>query len=245
MKPGREKHYWLYGVHACVSALQNPARQVSRIVTTRNAAERITAFITGKHPKPEIMEPRDMDKLLPADATHQGVAIQVAPLPSPVLEDVLAEVKNNPRPFVLLDQVTDPHNVGAILRSAAAFDAAAVVVTRHHAPEETAAMAKAASGAMDLVPLVAVGNLAQAMEIFKKAGYWCIGLDGDAKQTIKEAKLDQKTALVLGAEGKGLRRLTGEQCDLLVRLPISDKMESLNVSNAAAVALYELRSGRS
>ncbi len=140
----------------------------------------------------------------------------------------------------MLDQVTDPHNVGAILRSAAAFDAVAVVVTDKHAPQESGVMAKAASGAMETVPLVTVGNLSQAIEKLKKAGYWTAGFSSHAKQTLAEAKLDGKTALVLGAEGDGMRRLTSERCDFLVKLPMSDKMESLNVSNAAAVALYEL-----
>ncbi len=144
------------------------------------------------------------------------------------------------RPVLLLDQVTDPHNVGAILRSAAAFDVGAVIVTDRNAPQESGVMAKAASGALEVVPLIAVTNLVQAIETLKKSGYWIAGLDGAARKAIHEAKLDNKTALVLGAEGAGLRRLTTEHCDFLVKLPISDKMESLNVSNAAAVAMYEL-----
>ena len=140
----------------------------------------------------------------------------------------------------MLDQITDPHNVGAILRSAAAFDVGAVIATDRNAPTESGVMAKAASGALEVVPLITVTNLVQAIEKIKKAGYWIAGMDGNAKQTIAEAKLDRKTALVLGAEGSGLRRLTAEHCDYLVKLPMSGRIESLNVSNAAAVALYEL-----
>lgn len=229
--------YWLYGIHSCQAALANPDRRVQRIVTTRNAVEKLAGGLdAARHPKPETMDPAALERLLPPGAVHQGVAVCVEPLPELALEDVL----ETGRPLVILDQVTDPHNVGAILRSAAAFGAGAVVVTAHHAPGETAILAKSASGALDLVPLVVAGNLAQAMEKLKKAGYWCIGLDGEAKQTIAEAKLGPQSALILGAEGKGLRRLTAENCDLLVRLPISARMESLNVSNAAAIALYEI-----
>ena len=163
------------------------------------------------------------------------------PLADLALEDVLDEVAEQTNAVVLiLDQVTDPQNVGAIMRSAAAFNVAAVVVQDRHSPPETTAMAKAASGAIEIVPLVRVVNLARALEQLKQAGFWTAGLAGEATQTLAAANLTGKIALVLGAEGEGLRRLTREHCDILVKLPISPRMESLNVSAAAAVALYEL-----
>lgn len=225
--------YWLYGVHAAISALANPAREVRRIVLTRNASEKLA--LQARHPRPEIVEPAMVDKLLGPEAVHQGIALLVKPMESLDLEDVTGE-----RPLLLLDQITDPHNVGAILRTAAAFGAAALVVPKHGAPRESGAMAKAAAGALDIIPLVTVTNLVAAIEELKLAGYWVAGLDGEATQALHEAKLSLKTALVLGSEGKGIRRLVGEHCDLLVKLPINPQMESLNVSNAAAIALYEL-----
>jgi 23S rRNA (guanosine2251-2'-O)-methyltransferase len=226
--------YWLYGLHAAHAALANPARDVRRVLVTRNAGEKLR--LEKRHPRPEIVEPAALEKLLGSDAVHQGIALQVKPLESAEITEL-----DLARPVLLLDQVTDPHNVGAILRSAAAFGAAAVVVLKHGAPREGGVMAKAAAGALDLVPLVTATNLVAAIEDLKKAGYWVAGLDGEATQTLAEAKLSAKTALVLGSEGRGLRRLVSEHCDLLVKLPIHPQMESLNVSNAAAVALYALQ----
>lgn len=194
------------------------------------------------------MEPKAIDQLLGPEAVHQGIALEVLPLEPLEIEDVLPAARpvglpEGARPLIILDQVTDPHNVGAILRSAAAFGAAAVILTRDHAAPQSGVMARAAAGALDLVPLVYVTNLARALGEIKEAGYWVVGLDGEAKQTMAEAKLNAATALVLGAEGKGMRRLTAESCDLMVKLPIREAMESLNVSNAAAIALYELSRG--
>ncbi len=236
---GKTRAYWLYGFHAVRAALLNPNRQIRRMVAIKPAAEKLAEESKKRGISANVLSPQDIGRLVPPDAVHQGVAIEVMPLPEQSLEEYLAQTKEH-KPLILLDQVTDPHNVGAILRSAAAFDAGAVIVTRDHAPQESAILAKASSGGIEIVPLLPVTNLTQCMETLKKHGYWCIGLDGEAKQTIAEAKLSAKTALVLGAEGRGLRRLTGERCDLLVRLPISPAMESLNVSNAAAVALYAL-----
>lgn len=235
-KPHGGGSYWLYGAHACLAALNNPNRRIKRIVATRNVAEEWRGVLATRHA--EIVEPKDMERYVGRDAVHQGIALLVEPLEETALEDLL--FAEGDRPLVVLDQVTDPHNVGAILRSSAAFNARAVVLTRHHAPQESAVLAKSASGAADITPLVYVTNLVQAIEQMKKAGYWVAGLDGEAKTDIKDAKLTGKTALVLGAEGKGLRRLTAEHCDLLVKLPIHPQMESLNVSNAAAVALYAI-----
>lgn len=218
-----------------MAALANPMRKVKRVLVTAQARQDIGS-LGGV--SVAVVEAAHLQGLLPPGAVHQGIAVETAPLEQPSLDDFLAEETG--KPVILLDQVTDPHNIGAILRSAAAFDAGAVIVTDRHAPAESAVMAKAASGALEIIPYIAVTNLSQAMESLKKAGYWTYGFDAGAKQTFAESKPDRKSALVLGAEGEGMRRLTTERCDFLVRLPMSDRMESLNVSNAAAVALYEL-----
>ncbi len=237
-----ESSYWIYGNHAVEAAMANENRHISRIICTSAAKAKLdTLRDSGRHPAVEQLDPQAFAKLVPADTVNQGAAAKVDVLEQPDLHEILESAGE--APLVLLDQVTDPHNVGAILRSAAAFGAVAVVVTAHNSAHETATLAKSASGALEVVPLVTVSNLAQAMEACKKAGYWIAGFAGEATQTMQEAKLTRKTALVMGAEGKGMRRLTGENCDFLVRIPISSKMESLNVSNAAAVALYELARG--
>lgn len=238
--PGKSGTYWLYGVHAVSAALHNPRRQIRRFLVSRNQLEKLPGeLLKAAKRQPEIMDAQALSKLLPEDAVHQGIAVEVAPLQSLSIEEYLLAHPTK-KPLLLLDQVTDPHNVGAILRSAAAFDAGAVILTKDHAPPESAVIAKSASGALEIVPMIHVTNLVQCMETLKKHGYWCTGLDGEAKETIAQAKLGNDAALVLGAEGKGLRRLTLEHCDRVVKLPIHSQMESLNVSNAAAVALYEL-----
>lgn len=228
----------IYGKHAALAALENPMRKIKRVLITKNTKEELGEKRFAACKNQVLVESRKLDDMLPREAVHQGIALECEPLSQPSLQEWLKMGHN--KPVLLLDQVSDPHNIGAILRSCAAFDAGAVVTTDRNAPTESGVMAKSASGALELVPLIAVVNLVQAIEILKKSGYWIYGLDGEAKQVISEVKPDRKTALVLGAEGRGLRRLTGEHCDVLVRLPISNKMESLNVSNAAAVALYEL-----
>ena len=224
---------WLYGWHAVEAALANPERLVKRILTSPAAREKL-ALPARKLPAPEVMEPRAMDHLLGADAVHQGIAALVQPLSSYTLEDVLHRCGL----LLVLDQVSDPHNVGAILRSAAAFDAIGVIAPKDNSAPETATMAKAASGALDIVPRITVTNLASAIRELKAEGWWVIGLAGEATKLLGDIRIGEKTVLVLGAEGKGMRRLTAELCDELARLPISPRMESLNVSNAAALALY-------
>ncbi|MEY3729718.1 MAG: hypothetical protein RLZZ57_474, partial [Pseudomonadota bacterium] len=187
---------------------------------------------------PERIERQRFGTFLTEDAVHQGVALLVEPLEPVALEDAIAASDG---PVLLLDQVTDPRNVGAILRSAAAFGAACVVLQDRHAPPETGALARAASGALDIVPVVREVNLSRAIASLQKAGFWVMGLAGDASRTLAEARpRDRRVALVLGAEDTGLRRLQRETCDELVRLPITPAMESLNVAAAAAVALYEV-----
>lgn len=226
---------WLYGPHAVEAALANPARKLRRLL--------LTAEMAKAHPgrQGEVVERAELDRHLPPGAVHQGIAALVEPLPEIDLDDIARQGQmRDSAVVVLLDQVTDPHNVGAILRSAAAFGALAVIAPDRHAPDETGALAKSASGALERMPLVRVTNLVRALETLKGHGFWVAGLAGEATATLAGAKLSGRVALVLGAEGDGLRRLTREHCDLLVRLPMTGDMESLNVSNAAAVALYEL-----
>ena len=186
----------------------------------------------------QIVSKQELDSLAGAGAVHQGLALQVKPLQSESLDEVIDKAPDR-AVILILDQVTDPHNIGAILRSAAAFDAIGVVIPDAGAPEESTTLAKSACGALETIPLIRVTNLVRAMQQLKDAGFWCLGLDGYAKEYIGDKKLPQRTAFVLGSEGDGMRRLTAEKCDYTIKLPISDKMESLNVSNAAAVALYE------
>ena len=237
-RPDAGGGYWLYGWHAVEAALNNPERGIKRIIASPAALEKLK-LPARKLPQPERTEPRAMDQMLGADAVHQGIAIRVEPLGNYVLEDVI----HKPSGLILiLDQVSDPHNVGAVLRSAAAFDALAVITPKDNSAPETAVMAKAASGALDLVPRISVTNLAGAMRELQQAGWWIIGLAGEATRHLGDIRMGAKTVLVLGAEGKGMRRLTGECCDELAKLPISPRMESLNVSNAAAIALYHCAS---
>ena len=228
--------YWLYGHHAVTAALANPERKILRLV---NAGAGDLPVVEG-HEWEQV--PRDvLETWLPPGTVHQGIAAKVHHLPDRGVEDVIADAEGQENAHIMiLDQVTDPQNVGAILRSAAAFGALAVVLTERHAAPESGALAKAASGALEHVPLIRVANLARAIEILKKGGFWIAGLAAEAPQTLAGAKLKGRIGLALGAEGPGLRRLTREHCDLLVRLPTGGPIDHLNVSNAAAVALYEL-----
>lgn len=230
---------WLYGLHAVSAALANPARRLRRLLVTRGAEQELAErFSPPWRIAPEPVERNRLDALLPPDAIHQGAALMVDPLPSPPMDKLL---EGTTGPVLVLDQVTDPRNVGAILRSAAAFGAAALVVQERHAPQETGTLARAASGALEVVPILREVNLSRALEQLKKAGLWVVGLEAAGPVTLAQSGLTgRRVALVLGAEGEGLRRLTRETCDELVRLPIHAAMESLNVSAAAAVALYEL-----
>jgi 23S rRNA (guanosine2251-2'-O)-methyltransferase len=188
----------------------------------------------------EILTPDAISRTLPQGAVHQGLALLCEPLPPLDLEDVLGSAPSGQRLVVVLDQVTDPHNEGAVLRSAAAFGATAVVVQDRHAPPESGVLAKAASGALDLVPRIAVVNIARELERLGRLGFWRIALSSDGDRTLAEATTKGDIALVLGAEGAGLRRLVRENCDVSAYIPVSKEIGSLNVSNAAAIALYEL-----
>jgi 23S rRNA (guanosine2251-2'-O)-methyltransferase len=224
----------LWGKHAVAAALDNPERKVLRAWATRETAA-IMQF--PKDVAVTLADAADLGRLVPHDAPHQGVVIEVEPLEDAWLDDLLAGAAQK-GVLLVLDQVTDPHNVGAILRSTAAFGAIGIVTQDRHSPPESGVVAKAASGALERVPWVRVVNLARALEEIGEAGFWRIGLTGDANMDLKDALGPARVALVLGAEGAGLRPNTREHCDALARLPISGAVESLNVSNAAAVALY-------
>ena len=225
----------LWGRHAVEAALNNPARSHRKLWATREGIASLDGELPPDFPL-EYAEVADLARLVARDAPHQGLVLECLPLDDLHLADVLDGDPH--RPIVVLDQVTDPHNVGAILRSAAAFGAGALVTQDRHAPPEGGVVAKSASGALEIVPWVRVVNLARALEEIAEAGYWRLGLAGEAEATVAEALPTGPVALVLGAEGEGLRHNIGEHCDALARLPISRDMESLNVSNAAAIALY-------
>jgi len=232
---------WLFGLHAVRDALLNPARVKLRLVVTRNAVDRLGDAVAAGGLEPEIADPRKFPVPLDPGSVHQGAALEVRPLDWGRLEDVaMAEGPGAPR-LVLLDRVTDPHNVGAILRSAEVFGARAVIAPTRHSAPETGALAKTASGALERQPYLRIGNLGNAMEALKAMGYICLGLDGEGKAEIGAVArdlTDRPVALVLGAEGPGLRARTRELCDHLVRIPAAGGFGSLNVSNAAAVSLY-------
>jgi len=231
-KAENRPRFW--GRHAVAAALDNPEREVARIWVTREAAP---DFDLPPSVPTSFADAADLGRLVPKDAPHQGIVAEVERLPDILLADILDEAEDG-RPLLVLDQVTDPHNVGAILRSAAAFDALAIVTQDRHAPPESGALAKSASGALETVPWVRVVNLARALDDIAAAGFWRIGLAGEAEMTLAEALGPARVALVLGAEGEGMRHNTAQHCDALARLPIGERMESLNVSNAAAIALY-------
>ena len=224
----------LWGRHVVAAALDNPERKVLRAWATREATD-IMQF--PQNVAVTLAEAPDLGRLIPHDAPHQGVVIEVEPLEDVWLDGLLHEAPERAM-LLVLDQVTDPHNVGAILRSAAAFGAIGIVTQDRHSPPESGALAKAASGALERVPWARVVNLARALDEIGEAGFWRIGLAGDADTDLKDALGPARVALVLGAEGPGLRSNTREHCDAMSRLPISYAIESLNVSNAAAVALY-------
>ncbi|MFN3825929.1 MAG: 23S rRNA (guanosine(2251)-2'-O)-methyltransferase RlmB [Pseudorhodobacter sp.] len=231
---------WLFGLHAVRDALMNPAREKLRLVLTRNAADKLAEAIAAGGTEPEIVDPRSFTAPLDEGSVHQGAALEVRPLHWGKLEEVCVSGRGAPV-VVLLDRVTDPHNVGAVLRSAEVFGARAVIAPQRHSAPETGALAKTASGALERQPYLRVVNLSDAMQSLRDMGFALIGLEGEADLTIAEGLAQVGTrpvALVLGAEGPGLREKTRETCDLLVKVPASGEFGSLNVSNAAAVALY-------
>ncbi|WP_068074466.1 23S rRNA (guanosine(2251)-2'-O)-methyltransferase RlmB [Novosphingobium lentum] len=229
----------LWGRHAVEAALTNPDRTARKLWGTREAIAAMLDDHDAELPSSlpvDYAQAADLGRLVARDAPHQGLVLECSPLPDLALDDVLETAEG--RVLVLLDQVTDPHNVGAILRSCAAFGAAALITQDRHSPPESGVIAKAASGALEVVPWARVVNLARALETIAEAGYWRLGLDGEGKSTFPQALPAGPVALVLGAEGEGLRHNVAQHCDAIARLPIASAIESLNVSNAAAIALY-------
>src|SRR4051794_25373426 len=223
----------LYGWHTVAAALANPQRRIRKLFLTENAARRLADENIDTQVTPEVVRPALIDQRLGPDAVHQGLLAEADPLPSPDIDTLPQEGI-----VLVLDQITDPHNVGAIMRSAAAFAVKAIITTARHSPEATGVLAKAASGALELVPLVTVTNLARALTEMNDLGFMTVGLDSQGNENLGEVALRQPVALVLGAEGKGLRQLTRETCTVVARLDMPGEIKSLNVSNAAVLALY-------
>jgi len=247
-----ETGFWLYGTHAVLAALANPERGIQRLVIAAQSAENLESRVEAAaakagvpRPRPEIRDRGELQRLVPPGARHQGLCVAAGPLPEPGLAQIRARAHDAGTAVVVaLDQATDPRNVGAVVRSAAAFGAIAVIIPARGAPPATGVLAKAASGALETLPLVRVTNLVRALEDLKAAGFWCWGLAAEAETRLADMDKGGKVALVLGAEGKGLRRLTRETCDALARIPTAGPLQNLNVSVAAAISLYELDRGR-
>lgn len=243
----------LWGRHAVAAALANPNRGILSVHCAGKAETALAEIIKDLPPSrrsdlpvPTVLDARDLGDKVPVDAVHQGLVAIARPLANPGLEELVEHLGSAADSvLVVLDQVTDPHNVGAVLRSAAAFAAAGLVVQTRYAPPPDGVLAKAASGALERVPIIEVTNIARALDTLKSGGFWCVGLSGDGETSIDQARMDGKIALVLGAEGPGLRRLPRERCDVITRLPTEPEFATLNISNAAAIALYEVRRARS
>ena len=233
LRPEGEGPVVMYGWHTVTAALRNPARQLRKLLATENAARRLSDEGITPSIAPEIVRPSAIAERLLPDAVHQGLYLETEPLPSPAVEELPGKGV-----VLVLDQITDPHNVGAIFRSAAAFAATAIVTTQRHSPEAAGALAKAASGALEHVPLVSVQNLARGLAALKESGFLVVGLDSSGESDLAALPLRAPLALVLGAEGKGLRQLTKETCDHVARIELPGEIKSLNVSNAAALGLY-------
>lgn len=233
--PSSKNQLILYGRHAVLSALKNPLRKKIKLLCTKEVATEVQQF------SPQITDKKEIEKLLPPDSVHQGFALICNPLPNTEIEEIISQAEQLSECHILiLDQVTDPQNIGAIIRSAVAFNTLALIMQDKNAPQETGTMAKASAGLIEYLPIVRVTNLSRAIEKLKKAGFWTIGMDGYATTTVGELKKGGKNAIIMGSEGKGMRRLIEENCDITVRLPMNEKAESLNVSTAAAIMLYEI-----
>lgn len=236
-KASSRSHDWLYGRHAITAALANPSRQITLLHATSNSLKDFEAAARQRQITPIVSTTTEISALLPPGAVHQGIAAKVQPLKEVGLDELPLD-----RPVIVLDQVTDPHNVGAILRSAAVFNASAVIMTRRNSPPLTGVLAKSACGALEHVDVVFVGNLSQTLKELGKIGFWRIGLDGQAQSALEtsapEVNKNTPVALVLGAEDKGMRRLTIEHCDEICYITTKGQLASLNVSNAAAIALH-------
>lgn len=235
--PQQSKQNILYGRHAVMAALANPKRQVAKILCVKENVDEIRKVTKIA---PQVVEKKEIDKLFSSDAVHQGFALFCNRLPDYTLDDILDMADEKEKCHILiLDQVTDPQNIGAIIRSAVAFNTLALIMQDKNSPIENGAMAKASAGMIEHLPIARVTNLSRAIEKLKSAGFWTVGMDGYAKTTIDKLQKPLKTAIIMGSEGKGMRRLVEENCDISVKLPMSPLTESLNVATAAAIALYE------
>lgn len=237
-QPKSEGATLIFGIHAVEAALRNARRPIRRLLLTDNAALRLADALRARGISADRVLPRDLDRRLGPDTVHQGALLETEPLPEAQLSDLARTDAEHKGPLLVLDHVTDPHNVGAVLRSAAVFGASGLIMTRRHSPPLSGALAKSASGALEMVTVLLVQNLARAMQELKDLGFRCIGLEASARDRLEDEELSGAVAIVLGAEGRGLRQLTRESCDRLCRIEASGPLDSLNVSNAAAVALH-------
>ena len=229
----------IYGKHAVLAALANSYRQISKLMITKENIQDIKGKIADN--KIMVVDKKEIDKQLPREATHQGFALTAQMLDDYAIEEIIGMSNERKNCHVLiLDQVTDPQNIGAIIRSCVAFDTLALIMQDKNAPQESGALLKAAAGTYESLPICRVTNLSRAIEQLKKAGFWIIGMDGYAKTTVDKMDKSGKNAIIMGSEGKGMRRLVEESCDVAIKLPISQNVESLNVSTAAAIVLYEM-----
>lgn len=230
--------YFMYGIHPCMAALGNPDRQIDELIYSNDK------ILEKLPPLPKSLRTRHadkswFDKTLGADAVHQGIALRIGALDPLDINDLSNDSEAN-QMVIILDQVSDPHNVGAIIRSAAAFGAKALVMTDRHAPDESGVLAKSASGALEIVPIMRYANLANAIKELKEIGFWIYGFAESGDETLTQAKFSGKIGLILGAEGPGMRDLTKKNCDFLMRLETTDQFSTLNVSNAAAIAMHQV-----
>ena len=236
LKKSSTDERWIWGRHPVKAALANPKRKILRLIFADGSDHDLNLV-----PKPETLPKHEITELLPSEAVHQGFALLAEPLPKVYLEDIISLTKSKTRATILvLDRITDPHNVGAIMRSASVFGADAVIISDRHAPTLNGTLAKSSSGAVETLPLVRVTNLVRAIRSLQKQGFWCVGLDSDADIPLEDQKPALHQVIALGAEDRGLRRLTREACDAICKISSSGPIRSLNVSNAAAVALFSL-----
>ncbi|KJV69067.1 RNA 2'-O ribose methyltransferase substrate binding family protein [Candidatus Neoehrlichia lotoris str. RAC413] len=234
---------WIYGKHTCITAIQNLDRTCYELIITENFLQKnseITQYASKRNIKLKITDNNTLNTILGSNANHQGIALKVDSIikDRTDIHNIISRTNNKNSTILILDQVTDVYNVGSIIRSSACFNVDAVIISYHNSPSENCIIAKTSSGAMDLIPIIQVTNLVQTIQILKKSGYWCYGLDLQAKQLLHQVNFYNKKAIVLGSEEKGIRKLVKESCDFLLKIPISQKINSLNVSNAAAIALY-------
>jgi len=239
-KKSNSQGIMIYGKHPVMAALANPKRKCKNIYTTEQIAQELSQKFPHLNAKISLREKHQLDIMVSPGSNHQNIILEAEPLKTNYLEDILEDTSHKTYScLVILDQVTDPHNIGAIMRSAAAFNADAIILPDNNCPKENNTIIKCAAGATETLPMVQVTNLANCIKLLKKAGYWIMGLDGSGSQTLQASIFSEKIAIILGSEDTGMRKLTRENCDYLVKIAISSTQESLNVSNAATIALYE------